>query len=785
MKHTISSTVTLREYELFHPLILLFLDFKALVILKEINKRYYKTIDDECRTIGYWPALCNAYCYFAGLYSPIIYDPELIYSINYRKHFFDDLWPLRNKWSLENAATTTTTANSQQSYKIKVACRFRPGETPEGKVCLPLHQFLKLKRQQKLQNNNENENDNLILVGEKEPEEFLDPFLGTLMKDPVLLRSSNRVCDRSVALQCILRGGRDPFNNRKLTQPMLEPLPELLQRIQEWREKNFQAKRDVSVDLKDTKYLVDNNQGFSPELLEALLEMQRINRTLKKAKQDMNNNNHNNNAEDSLTHPEVHENIFEEVQEDLNNNNNNNNNNLFGNQENLFMNFNNLLAPHQQQQQQQQQLLPGQGKKAEVARVVEVNNNQSFISMHIPGSGVRPFHYSYVYDTKMKQTDIYESSVKESVSSVLNGCNASIMCYGQTGSGKTYTFLGPEGCLEDLSELLDDRNSRRRELSFMKYPNLGLVLRTVQDLFQAKKSLSHYNIQMTIGIQFIEVYEEKTTDLITRRPVTVRRENGHVNGPIIHCDDMLDALQYIQTAHQNQHYAETAMNARSSRAHTIFIFHISQQWSLPKERRTNASSSSTAEEQILLQSQLHLVDLAGSERVKKSHVTGLHFREAVGINSSLLVLGKVISSLVEEKSHVPYYESKLTTILKSSFGGNSRTMVVINTRMEDLYGDETLQTLRFGERCSMISNNLKQSATSFEDTLFLLQQALQNLLKSMKVFEEKGKCHLSSYQNLVLSYDNLERKKNELIFLQQEKEKQGTPHRSHQLVESY
>jgi hypothetical protein len=232
-------------------------------------------------------------------------------------------------------------------------------------------------------------------------------------------------------------------------------------------------------------------------------------------------------------------------------------------------------------------------------------------------------------------------------------------------------------------------------------------------------------------------------------------------------------------AHQNQHYAETAMNQRSSRAHTIFIFHITQKLQKNPRRKGEGEGEGGEEgstgnangrkDDILLQSQLHLVDLAGSERVKKSQVTGLHFREAIGINSSLLVLGKVITSLVEERSHVPYYESKLTTILKSSFGGNSRTIVIINTRIEEIHGDETLQTLRFGERCSMISNSLKQIATSFDDTIHVLEDSLKKLWKSMKIFEEKGKIHLSSYTNLKSSYEILERKRNELILLQQEK----------------
>jgi ubiquitin conjugation factor E4 A len=37
------------------------------------------------------------------------------------------------------------------------------------------------------------------------PEEFLDPIMGTLMKDPVILPSSKNVVDRAVIARHILR----------------------------------------------------------------------------------------------------------------------------------------------------------------------------------------------------------------------------------------------------------------------------------------------------------------------------------------------------------------------------------------------------------------------------------------------------------------------------------------------------------------------------------------------------------------------------------------------------
>lgn len=165
----------------------------------------------------------------------------------------------------------------------------------------------------------------------------------------------------------------------------------------------------------------------------------------------------------------------------------------------------------------------------------------------------------------------------------------------------------------------------------------------------------------------------------------------------------------------------------------------------------------------LIKSKLLLLDLAGSERIKKSKVTGLHLREAVGINYSLHVLGKVISSLVKQRSHVPYFESKLTTMLKSAFGGNCRTLTIINCRPEESHGDETLQSLRFGERCSMISNRTKTAATSLSTALQSIDEAIATVKDQIHSLETKGKTQVDSYSRLLLLLKQMERRRDMLI----------------------
>jgi hypothetical protein len=87
---------------------------------------------------------------------------------------------------------------------------------------------------------------------------------------------------------------------------------------------------------------------------------------------------------------------------------------------------------------------------------------------------------------------------------------------------------------------------------------------------------------------------------------------------------------------------------------------------------------------LLLFAQLLVVDLAREQ--------------AIEINASLTSLGRVIGALSASPAvHVPYRDSTLTMLLRSSFGGSSCTSVVITVADEAQHADESLRSLQFGE----------------------------------------------------------------------------------------
>lgn len=66
------------------------------------------------------------------------------------------------------------------------------------------------------------------------PEDFFDPIMGTLMKDPVILPSSKQTVDRATIARHLLSDRTDPFNRSALTMEEVTPNTELLQRISDW-----------------------------------------------------------------------------------------------------------------------------------------------------------------------------------------------------------------------------------------------------------------------------------------------------------------------------------------------------------------------------------------------------------------------------------------------------------------------------------------------------------------------------------------------------------------------
>ncbi|GKC49954.1 kinesin-like protein KIN-13A, partial [Tanacetum coccineum] len=85
---------------------------------------------------------------------------------------------------------------------------------------------------------------------------------------------------------------------------------------------------------------------------------------------------------------------------------------------------------------------------------------------------------------------------------------------------------------------------------------------------------------------------------------------------------------------------------------------------------------------------------------------GLDYRmEGAEINKSLLALKECIRALDNDQLHIPFRGSKLTEVLRDSFVGNSRTVMISCISPNAGSCEHTLNTLRYADRVKSLSKS--------------------------------------------------------------------------------
>ncbi|XP_007908598.1 kinesin-like protein KIF6 isoform X1 [Callorhinchus milii] len=335
------------------------------------------------------------------------------------------------------------------------------------------------------------------------------------------------------------------------------------------------------------------------------------------------------------------------------------------------------------------------------------------------------FKFQKIFDQDAKQEDVFDIIAKPVAESALAGYNGTIFAYGQTGSGKTFTVTGG-------AERYSDRGIIPRILSYMF------------EQFQKDSSKIY-----TTHISYLEIYNECGYDLLDPRHEASKLEdlpkvsimedadqNIHLKNLSNHqATNEEESLNLLFLGDTNRMIAETPMNQASTRSHCIFTIHIS----------SRESGSAT-----ICRSKLHLVDLAGSERVTKSGVGGQLLTEAKYINLSLSYLEQVIIALAEKnRTHIPYRNSMMTSVLRDSLGGNCMTTMIATISVEKRNMEESISTCRFAQRVALIKNEavlneeidprlmiirLKKEIQQLKDELVMItgQQRTDNLSQEEK-----------------------------------------------------
>lgn len=122
---------------------------------------------------------------------------------------------------------------------------------------------------------------------------------------------------------------------------------------------------------------------------------------------------------------------------------------------------------------------------------------------------------------------------------------------------------------------------------------------------------------------------------------------------------------------------------------------------------------------------MSFIDLAGSERGADVTDTNKQTRmDGAEINKSLLALKECIRALDLDKKHTPFRGSKLTLVLKDSFTGNCKTVMIGNISPASSACEHTLNTLRYADRVKELKKPNAESSAPLSSADLLAQQLM-------------------------------------------------------------
>jgi kinesin family protein 11 len=351
-------------------------------------------------------------------------------------------------------------------------------------------------------------------------------------------------------------------------------------------------------------------------------------------------------------------------------------------------------------------------KQSRDVQVVDVmGDTVSVRSTH--DDAARTYQFDGAFGPNATQLDVYTTVLEPTVDEVLAGFNCTVFAYGQTGTGKTHTMEGGM-----------DNGGLGFSLS-PDAPNAGMIQRAVHQIF--KKLEHNIDIEYSVRVSHMEIYNEELVDLLApeggeAKPLKMLEHP--TNGVCVHNLQEVpvtssDAIfKVLRVSNKKRTTAATKMNHVSSRSHCIFTITV------------HTKETTIEGEEVVRVGKLNLVDLAGAENVSRS---GGNKRETGNINQSLLSLGRVITSLVQQRSHVPYRESKLTRLLQESLGGRAKTSIIATVAPTASNVEETLSTLDYAHTAKSIinkpqNNNMMTKKALIKDYTSEIERLKQRLL---------------------------------------------------------
>lgn len=287
------------------------------------------------------------------------------------------------------------------------------------------------------------------------------------------------------------------------------------------------------------------------------------------------------------------------------------------------------------------------------------------------------FCFDAVLDENVTNDEVYRVTVEPIIPTIFERTKATCFAYGQTGSGKTFTMQ-------------------------------PLPLRAANDLVRQLHRPVYRNQKFKLWLSYFEIYGGKLFDLLGDRKKLCMREDGRQQVCIVglqefEVSDVQIVKEFIERGNAARSTGSTGANEESSRSHAILQLVVKRHNEVKESRRNNDGNETKSGKVV---GKISFIDLAGSERGADTTDNDRQTRiEGAEINKSLLALKECIRALDNDQIHIPFRGSKLTEVLRDSFVGNSKTVMISCISPNAGSCEHTLNTLRYADRVKSLSKS--------------------------------------------------------------------------------
>ncbi|KAL2325141.1 hypothetical protein Fmac_024199 [Flemingia macrophylla] len=312
--------------------------------------------------------------------------------------------------------------------------------------------------------------------------------------------------------------------------------------------------------------------------------------------------------------------------------------------------------------------------------------------------GYRDFTLDGVSVSEEEDLDVfYKKFVESRIHGVKLGDKCTVMMYGPTGSGKSHTMFG---CTKQA----------------------GIVYRSLRDILGngdadgdgdgGDSRGEHPGLGTFVQVTVLEIYNEEIYDLLSTNgggggggfgfgwpkggsASKVKLEvmgKKAKNATYISGVEAGKISKEIQKVEKRRIVKSTLCNDRSSRSHCMV-------WVAVED-----GSGSVILDVPTVGGRLMLVDMAGSENIEQAGQTGFEAKmQTAKINQGNTALKRVVESIANGDSHVPFRDSKLTMLLQDSFEDDkSKILMILCASPDPKEIHKTISTLEYGAKAKCI-----------------------------------------------------------------------------------